>query len=283
MSSTKTSSMDCGKAQAATPNFVLSLLAACSSSVPAAGQKGEATLSEQLFTILQDKAMSLDELNLLYSYRYGFSIHDALGFAGFNGKLLDYLDQQKRFSVHEGLVSVHTAPVGQDKEPDQDVTAASEGVAEEADDKLKPLAPSSQYVKNLDDETASNAETESTADAESFREDTDSDVDLDGWHSVGNRLVAALGSSLCNEGDVEGLPRKALSEHAATALSDSDAEDDLVGADVDAWYEVGSRIAAACKHGSADEDPIPDVAEWRSVGERVLRLVNDIDVQADQF
>merc|ERR1719162_1690578 len=103
-SSRKSTIAEATKPQAAAPNFVLSLLAACSASVPAAGKEGEATLSEQLSSLLEDKTMAVDELNLIYSYKFGFSIDNALEFIGFAGKLEDFAIKQKCFSIDEGRI-----------------------------------------------------------------------------------------------------------------------------------------------------------------------------------
>lgn len=249
----------------ASPNFVLSLLAACSTAVPAAGLQGEATLSEQLSALLQDKAMAEDELRMLYSYRFGFGINDALKFAGFQGKLQDFLEQEKRFCVCDGSISltpVVEAPLAVDEFP-----------AKSADD---------------DDDSVSDAETESTNAADSGHFDSDSeDVDLNGWHSVGNRLIAtfdSLDSSDPQDSDVvDVLGWKVLGGRIVAAFRDAD---DAGGADAVAWHDVGSRIALACKRNVDDErlqDVSPDATEWMSVGTRVYRCLDNLEVATEEL
>lgn len=211
-----------GKSQA--PNFMLSLLATCSSAVPPPGSEGEVALSDQLYNLLQDKgSMALDELNLLYNYRFGFSMSDALNFIGFNGKVKEFLDTQKRFRLNDGRVCLTTA-----SDTGKHQTAHAD------------LAVCEDYIKSTEDETASNTDTESTTDAESCRTNSNSDVDVTGWHSVGNRLVAALGSSRLHKDDVDALPWKALGGLGAAALYESDDED--MSPDVNEWNSVGVRV-----------------------------------------
>lgn len=269
--------MEASKTQAATPNFVLSLLAACSTSVPAAGREGEVTLSNQISSLLQDKAMAIDELNLVYSYSFGFSIKDALQFTGFHGTILEFLDQQKCFAMQDGCISA---------------IKVSPPLDEQGAEARHGSDISKSCDKDADDETASVAETESTAHAESLL-DTDSDVDVTGWHTVGNRLVTALGSPTIGEADADksgAVPWKTLSGRVAAALRaedyDDDNDDDEAEADINAWRDVGSRLLAGFKRTDGDEcceDPIPDAAEWQSVGARVLRSLENLDGEADGF
>lgn len=254
----------------ASPNFVLSLLAACSTAVPSAGLQGEATLSEQLSALLQDKAMAEDELRMLYSYRFGFSINDALKFTGFQGQLQDFLGQEKRFCVRDGSISLTTVVVATKHEAP---LAVDEFLAKSADD---------------DDDSVSNAETESTNAAESGFLDSDSDeVDITGWHSVGNRLIATLDSLDCSNAQdsdvVDVVGWKVLGGRVAAAFRD---DDDAGGADAVAWHDVGSRIALACKRNGDDErlqDVSPDATEWMSVGTRVYRCLDSLEVATEEL
>lgn len=252
----------------AAPNFVLSILATCSSAVPATGKQGEATLSDQLSRLLEDKAnMAVDELDLLYRYRHGFSITDALNFIGFDGKIQEFFDEQKRFCLREGHVSLKTAGP---EEPTKIDAAVLAHVQEDC-------------AKGLDDETTSVADTASTTDEEeSCHPDSDSDVDITGWHSLGNRLVAALGSpSLNEETDVDAAPWKVLGDRVAAAISASDDEE---GEDISAWHDVGTRFLTACNRSrhEDEQDLSPDATEWRSVGIRVLRGLDSLGETANE-
>jgi len=91
------------------PKLVVSLLTTLSNLFPVLGKDGENTLSDQLSGLLQDKTMSLTELSLLYCYRFGCSISDALTFVGFNGKLQDFIEQKRCFSMHRGCISLRPA------------------------------------------------------------------------------------------------------------------------------------------------------------------------------
>jgi len=250
--------------EAATPNFVLTLLAACSNSVPAAGREGEAKVSEQLSGLLQSKAMTVEELQLLYSYKYGFSIDDALQFAGFNGKTQEFLDEQKCFSIQEGVVCVKLDAVlatvdepptqGGATEIEEHVATIVVGEGLPAQHAL-PIAQDFGFTNVDDDDCACSADTDSTTDdSESSR--LDEQVDIPGWHSLGNRLVAALGKDIDVHDD--GLRWKVLGGRIATALSSdgSDSEDednDDDATNIAAWQDVGNRVATACKFDDAVE------------------------------
>jgi len=256
------------KPQAATPNFVLSLLAACSSSVPAAGKEGEATFSEQLSSLLEGKTMGVGELNLIYSYRFGFSVVDALKFIGFDGQLEDFVVKQKRFSIHDGCISL--LPV--EEAIHEELPAADEPVALEDCPKGEVC---SQTTTTTTDHYDIIVETESKLLGVDNPLGVDlDDIDIPGWHGVGSRLAAVLGSpeQRCCE-------TASIAPTESTVDDDSDAESDV---DVPAWHSVGSRLITACKlcHDSDDEcceDPSPDVSEWRAVGIRVIQSLEDPD------
>lgn len=247
--------------EAATPNFVLTLLAACSNSVPAAGQEGEAKVSEQLTGLLQTKAMTVEELQLLYSYKYGLSSDDALKLAGFNGKTQEFLDEQKYFSNQEGSISVTPVDIVAtvDEEP---VATTVDGEAVSAQRAL-PTTQDFGFNNVDDDDCASITDTDSTTDdSESSQLDADSEqVDIPGWQSIGNRLVAAIGK----DADVyeDGMRWKVLGGRIATALSSdgSDSEDEDLedeATNIAAWQDVGSRVATACKLGNGTDSHLDD-------------------------
>lgn len=188
---------------------------------------------EQLSGLLQGKTMDLAELNLTYNYKFGLSIVDALKFIGFDGKLEDFAVKQKCFSIHDGrisLVPVHVA------------------MCEELPAVDEPAAPE-------DCDVGGNAEAragESTDEGEEGESDAESDIDVRGWQSIGNRLKTAFDYSSDDEScpadmDVPVL----LGSRIAVALHDGDDEERV---DVDAWRDVGGRFAAACKRFSDDDD-----------------------------
>jgi len=221
------------KPQAAAPNFVLSLLAACSSSVPAAGKEGEATLLEQLSGLLQGKAMDLAELNLTYNYKFGLSIADALKFIGFDGKLEDFAVKQKCFSIHDGCISLVPVDVA---------------ICEELSAVDKPAAPKDCGTGRNDEARAG----ESTDEGEEDESDAESDIDVRGWQSIGNRLKTAFDYSSDDESCEADVDAPALLGcRIAVALHDGDDEERV---DVDAWRNVGGRFAAACKRFSDEDD-----------------------------
>jgi len=301
-STRRTSAPEATKPQAAAPNFVLSLLAACSSSVPTTGKEGEATLSEQISSLLQDKPLDIAELALIYSYRFGFSIDNALKFIGFDGRFEDFAIKQKCFSIHDGRVSLTPVGVAVDEVPPAiDEPASPEDCAKDGSEEASPptVCPEdesdvdvpawqgvgSRVVKVLDSpeqtccKTASIA-SESTDEGES---DAESDIDVPGWQSVGSRLIAALGEvDDCWEADVDVHAWKTTGSHIALALHDGHDEESL---DAEGWRNVSSRIATACKACSDEcsEDASPDVSEWHSVGIRVLQCIAEHDQSIVDF
>lgn len=307
--------------EAAAPNFVLTLLAACSSAVPAAGQEGEAKVSKQLTGLLQTKAMTLEELQLLYNYKFGFSIDDAVKFAGFNGKAEEFLAEQKCFSIQEGSISVkpvdivvtideaptfdepakieepvatcdvmavdgeaasaqRALPTVQDFgfEPTVDGEAASPqralptvkdfGFEPATDERALPTILDFGF-KTVDDDASitSITDTDSTTDSEGSELDDDfDDIDIPRWHSIGNRLVAALSKD--DDVDADGERWKVLGGRIATAFSSdgSDSEDEDLDLEDDAtniaaWQDVGSRVATACKLGNGTDSHLDDAVE----------------------
>lgn len=302
-SNCRTTPSESTKPQVAAPNFVLSLLAVCSSYVPTPGTEGEATLSEQISGLLQDKPLDIAELTLIYSYRFGFSIDNALKFIGFDGKLEDFAIKQKCFSIHDGLVSLTPLDVAVDEVlPAIDEPASPEDCAKDVNEEASPstVCPDdesdvdvpawqgvgSRLVKVLGSQKRPCCETSSIA-SESTDEgesDAESDIDVPGWQSLGSRLIATLGEvDDCWEADIAGDAWKTTGSHIARALHDDHDEESL---DAAGWHNVSSRIATACKACSDDEcleDPSPDVLEWRSVGIRVIKCLEEHDQSIGDF
>merc|ERR1719460_2783682 len=66
----------------------------------------EASLVKQLVELLRARDLSSDELGLLYCYKHGVSVKEALKTLGHDGKLQDFLKKQKGFLVENGLVTL---------------------------------------------------------------------------------------------------------------------------------------------------------------------------------
>jgi len=66
----------------------------------------ESSLVKQLTELLKARDLSSDELGLLYCYKHGVSISQALKTLGREGKFVDFLKEQKPFFVENGLVSL---------------------------------------------------------------------------------------------------------------------------------------------------------------------------------
>lgn len=69
-------------------------------------QATEARLVEQLIELLQARDMSADELGLLYCYKYGCAVTQALKMLGVDGQFADFLKEQKKFLVEGGRVTL---------------------------------------------------------------------------------------------------------------------------------------------------------------------------------
>jgi hypothetical protein len=65
-----------------------------------------ATLVEQLSDLLQARDLSTDELGLLYCYKHGVAINQALKMIGIEGKLQDFLKDSKQFLLEGGRASL---------------------------------------------------------------------------------------------------------------------------------------------------------------------------------
>jgi len=64
----------------------------------------EASLVEQLTELLQARELSCDELGLLYTYKHGVSVNQALKTIGNPEKLQDFIRKQKEFMIENGKV-----------------------------------------------------------------------------------------------------------------------------------------------------------------------------------
>merc|ERR1719408_341630 len=77
-----------------------------SSSLDFVIQASEASLVGQLTELLQARDLTCDELGLLYCYKHGVSINQALRTVGHHGKFQDFLRAQKSMLVENGLVKL---------------------------------------------------------------------------------------------------------------------------------------------------------------------------------
>jgi hypothetical protein len=66
----------------------------------------DANLTQQLSELLQARDLSTDELGLLYCYKHGVSVSQALKMLGHDGKLQDFLKDQKKFLLEGGRVTL---------------------------------------------------------------------------------------------------------------------------------------------------------------------------------
>lgn len=66
----------------------------------------DTSLAKQLADLLQARDLSLDELGLLYCYKHGVSASQALKILGHEGKLQDFLKEQKNFVFENGRVAL---------------------------------------------------------------------------------------------------------------------------------------------------------------------------------
>merc|ERR1719214_530576 len=69
-------------------------------------QASEASLVRQLTELLQARDLSSDELGLLYCYKHGVSINQALKTIGHTEKFQDFIKKQKEFVVENGRVAL---------------------------------------------------------------------------------------------------------------------------------------------------------------------------------
>merc|ERR1719463_471848 len=66
----------------------------------------EDSLVQQLSELLQARDLSADELGLLYCYKHGVSINQALKTVGCTEKFADYIKKQKQLLIENGRVSL---------------------------------------------------------------------------------------------------------------------------------------------------------------------------------
>jgi len=66
----------------------------------------EDSLAQQLSELLQARDLTADELGLLYCYKHGVSISQALKTIGFTEKFPDFIKQQKQLLIENGRVSL---------------------------------------------------------------------------------------------------------------------------------------------------------------------------------
>jgi 2'-5'-oligoadenylate synthetase len=83
---------DCGVKENSSLDFVI--------------QASEASLKRQLTELLQARDLTSDELGLLYCYKHGVSISQALKTLGHPEKFQDFIKQQKEFMVENGRVAL---------------------------------------------------------------------------------------------------------------------------------------------------------------------------------
>jgi len=81
---------DCGVKESSSLDFVINAT--------------EASLVEQLTELLQARELSCDELGLLYTYKHGVSVNQALKTIGNPEKLQDFIRKQKEFMIENGKV-----------------------------------------------------------------------------------------------------------------------------------------------------------------------------------
>jgi len=81
---------DCGVKESSSLDFVIDAT--------------EASLVQQLTDLLQARELSCDELGLLYTYKHGVSVNQALKTIGNSEKLQDFIRKQKEFMIENGKV-----------------------------------------------------------------------------------------------------------------------------------------------------------------------------------
>merc|ERR1719408_724570 len=77
-----------------------------SSSLDFVIQASEASLVGQLTELLQARDLTSDELGLLYCYKHGVSINQALKTVGHSEKFHEFIRQRKEFMVENGRVTL---------------------------------------------------------------------------------------------------------------------------------------------------------------------------------
>jgi len=272
------------KGKTSQPNFLLSLLTACSTAVPAAGKEGETALMNQLSDLLQDKTLSVIELDFLYRYTFGLGIQNALNCAMFQGSLDDFLIKQKCFCIADGMVSM--LPVCMDEKVvdtkvllDDPEVVERESLADleshlDADDESQ--GPDCSKV--FEDDECSLADSASTADDVDTCCEVLSQVDVPSWHCVGSRLAATLSSPSCS--DDSDTSWQELSCRLAATLN---AADELSLDDADAascWKDVSSRLAQAVNRAELGGDGSNSDEQWKALSDRIAAAVR-VDLESE--
>jgi len=89
---------DCGVKETSSLNFVVNAT--------------ESSLVSQLTELLQARELSCDELGLLYTYKHGVSVNQALKTIGFQDKLQDFIRRQKEMMLENGKVVLKRSDTG---------------------------------------------------------------------------------------------------------------------------------------------------------------------------
>lgn len=69
-------------------------------------KSSETTLAHQLAELLKARDLSPDELGMLYCYKHGVGVNQALKLLGCQGKLQDFIVKQKSLSIENGSVAL---------------------------------------------------------------------------------------------------------------------------------------------------------------------------------
>jgi len=72
----------------------------------------EASLVKQLMELLQARELSCDELGLLYTYKHGVSVNQAMKTIGYTEKFQDFVRKQKEFMLENGKVVLKRSDTG---------------------------------------------------------------------------------------------------------------------------------------------------------------------------
>jgi len=237
--------------------------------------------------------MPVTELSLLYCYRFGFSISDALKFVCFKGKVKDFIEQQPCFSMHHGCVCLHPTIDMADARPASELHLPGGWGMHSASDFCEVSVQRRCVECGGDDETTSTADSENSVDTNSCYIDASSTVDTDhgdeadedagytpnpnAWRNVGCRIAAAFEHSSEDECCQDspnlsawrsvGCRVSAALKHSIEAASCQDHPDPA------AWVNVGGRLAAAFKQNSDGEDCDEDTtypAAWGNAGDRLI-------------
>jgi len=147
--------MECGVSDMACLDFVI--------------KATEESLAQQLCELLQARDLSSDELGLLYCYKHGVNISQALKTIGCTEKFPDFIRKQKQLSIDNGRVSLirnevkskpeeskkKAAVVEQPKPPKEPQPVAPRQPREEAKPKtpvniVKTIAPEPAVSESLD-------------------------------------------------------------------------------------------------------------------------------------